>query len=125
MITGFKRNVLVVEDDVDLREAYQGLLNKLGYGVKTAPCIRDAFQLLQTNHFEILLIDFNMPGGNGDELISKVKGMGLSFEKVVLATSLGRNSKEVSAVIKLNPNIVHLEKPFSIKNLRSSISSLS
>lgn len=116
-----KKTILIVEDDTDLREAYEDFMRQLGFYVQTATCVEDALRLLRKNSFEILFTDFNMPGGTGADLIAAVQVLGVKVSKIVLATSLGMSSSDVAKVMQSNPHVVHLEKPFSGHELRDSV----
>jgi CheY-like chemotaxis protein len=70
--------ILVVDDDAELRESVAMLLSELGYQVKTAAAAGPALALLgETGHrIAVLLTDILMPGGmNGFELANQAKAL--------------------------------------------------
>jgi CheY-like chemotaxis protein len=69
--------VLVVEDNVEVRELAVAMITDLGYRVLTAPDGPSALDILQGGeHIDLLFSDVVMPGGmNGFELISKARAM--------------------------------------------------
>lgn len=69
---GAKR-ILIVEDDTTCREALEQLLQNLGFETQSCSCGREAMAILETQIYDILITDFQMPGMNGLELIGKAR----------------------------------------------------
>jgi signal transduction histidine kinase len=68
-VDGRMPQLLVVDDDSAVREITCALLRELGYGVTEAGSGRQALDLLASGSaFDLLLIDYAMPGMNGGEL---------------------------------------------------------
>jgi CheY-like chemotaxis protein len=61
------QRVLVVEDSPTALKLMSRMITRLGHEVMTATNGVDALQLLQTDHFDIVLMDINMPQMNGLE----------------------------------------------------------
>src|SRR5258708_14507618 len=70
---GCELSVLVVEDQLDSREALAEALESLGARVKTAASVHDALQLLETETPSVMISDIAMPQADGFELIRKVR----------------------------------------------------
>ena len=60
--------VLFVDDARTVREGYQRLLERHGYAVATAASMSEAMALAIAQPFDLAIVDYYMPGGNGDEL---------------------------------------------------------
>ena len=65
--------VLVVEDDRVSSEFLRDSLTYFGYDVTTAENGAEAFELLRTGEFRIVVSDWEMPEMSGDELCRKVR----------------------------------------------------
>jgi len=65
--------VLLVDDSRTVRMNYQRLLHKQGYHVELAAGADEAFELAQRRHFDVAIIDYFMPGGNGDQLCRRLQ----------------------------------------------------
>jgi len=65
--------ILFVDDSLSVRTYYQRLLTRNGYEVELACQIDEAFDKAQEQHFDIAIIDYFMPGGNGDELCRRLR----------------------------------------------------
>ena len=66
-------NIMVVDDELIVRESLKGWLEKFGYGVDTAEDALDALEKLERESYDVLLVDIKMPGMDGIELLKKVK----------------------------------------------------
>jgi len=66
-------NILVADDDPTTVELLKHALEKLGYCVTTACDGTEAFTLLRTGEFRILITDWQMPGMTGLELCERIR----------------------------------------------------
>ncbi|HZB93761.1 MAG TPA: PAS domain S-box protein [Stellaceae bacterium] len=64
---GRRERVLVVDDDEDVRVVVVDYLRELGYGVDAAASGGAALQLLESRVFDLVVMDFAMPGMHGVE----------------------------------------------------------
>jgi FixJ family two-component response regulator len=67
------RTVLVVDDEVGVRELLTRLLEKKGVPVRSAATGEEALTLLQQEQFGCLLTDKNLPGMSGVDVIRKAR----------------------------------------------------
>jgi two-component system response regulator HydG len=65
--------VMVVDDELIVRESLKGWLEKFGFAVETAEDAKDALQKLESEGFDLLFVDIKMPGMDGIELLKVVK----------------------------------------------------
>ncbi|MHC4820052.1 MAG: response regulator, partial [Planctomycetota bacterium] len=61
-------SMLVVDDEVIVRESLESWFTEDGYNVDTADSARTALRLAAENHYDIALIDIKMPNVDGLEL---------------------------------------------------------
>jgi CheY-like chemotaxis protein len=67
--------VLVVEDDADTRELLRAILARCGAEVTVAANGGAALQALERAPYDVLVSDIAMPGGDGYDLIRKVRAL--------------------------------------------------
>ena len=67
--------ILLVEDDVNLREVVQRSLEKERYIVEVAPDFRTGIQKIEDYTYDCILLDIMLPDGNGLELLEQLKEM--------------------------------------------------
>jgi len=65
--------VLVVDDEVDARDALVGLLERYGASVRSAASVVEAMASLQAGVPHVLISDLGMPGEDGYELMRRVR----------------------------------------------------
>ena len=81
-------NVLVVEDERNIRKLIEIKLTNFGYNVVTAENGRDALDKLSENHLDILLVDAMMPVMDGFEFVKAVRQSGNNVP-VIMVTARG------------------------------------
>jgi two-component system, chemotaxis family, sensor kinase CheA len=82
-------SILVVEDSITSRMLLKGILESAGYQVKTAVDGMEAFTLLRTQHFDLVVSDVEMPRMNGFDLTARIReDKKLAELPVVLVTAL-------------------------------------
>jgi diguanylate cyclase (GGDEF)-like protein/PAS domain S-box-containing protein len=65
--------LLFVDDSASVRLAYKQLLDRNGYQTETAGSISEGYQKAIAQHFDLMVIDYFLPDGNGDELCRKLR----------------------------------------------------
>lgn len=66
-------NILIVDDDRQILEQLQKLLKIQGYNVAFIPRGEFLFSRLEKENFDLVLLDINLPGKNGIELLRELK----------------------------------------------------
>ena len=61
--------VLMIDDDPSVRGSLSKLLEESGYGVRTAADGRSGLRLLQREQFHLLVLDLDLPGISGWDLL--------------------------------------------------------
>ena len=83
------KTILVVEDSITSRMLLKGILESAGYKVKTAVDGAEAFTMLRSEHFDVVVSDVEMPRMNGFDLTAKIRAdKKLAELPVVLVTAL-------------------------------------
>ncbi|MBP6078222.1 MAG: EAL domain-containing protein [Xanthomonadales bacterium] len=67
--------VLFVDDSASIRLAYKQLLDRNGYDCDTAGTITEAFNKAAAGHYDLFIVDYFLPDGNGDELCRRLKAL--------------------------------------------------
>lgn len=104
-----KEKILVVDDEIGMRQLLEKLLEDNGYEVTSAVDGVDALDKIKENRPAFALIDFKMPRMNGLRLLEKIKK---SYPEVVVVmmTAYGTVENAVSAM-KLGA-FDYINKPF-------------
>lgn len=113
--------VLLAEDDSGLQHIYGRILRDMGAEVISATNGEDALHLLQSETFDIALLDILLPKVNGIQLLEyAVSAEHLTEMKIVLMSA----NRSYEAQVKQYPRAHFLGKPFQLIQLRDLIAVL-
>lgn len=65
--------ILVVEDDKHVRKLMNAVLKREGYDVVTAENGREALEVLEVQHIDLIILDIMMPEMDGYEFAEELK----------------------------------------------------
>lgn len=111
------QNILVVEDDYDLNQAICYCLEKSGYGFYGVAFMEKGKQIFSENQIDMVLLDVNLPDGEGFSFCRWVKE-----QKEVPVIYLTARDMEEDALIGYESGAEdYVTKPFSMKILLKKI----
>jgi DNA-binding NtrC family response regulator len=90
-------NILVVDDDPDIREVLKDRLESLGYNVFAAASGVEALELLEKQNPQIVLMDIEMPEMSGLEALKEIRKRQIDIT-VVMITAHGTIERAVEAI---------------------------
>ena len=108
-----KVNILVAEDEADLRDILKVTLEQEGYRVILASDGDEAIKKTEKKSFQVALIDIKMPGVNGKELVFKIKQINPRVP-IVIVTGSPDFKEEVSLKKQVYE---YIYKPFRLNEL--------
>src|SRR5512142_2410208 len=68
-----KGRILVVDDELDIREGLELLLTSEGYGVELAQNAAEGLEKMEAHRYDLVLLDLMMPDRSGMEVIEEVR----------------------------------------------------
>jgi DNA-binding NtrC family response regulator len=77
-------NILVVDDDADVRKTLSSILSEEGYSVVTAENGRQATKISEKSRFDMALIDIKLPDMEGTELLQRLKQNQPHMAKIII-----------------------------------------
>ena len=92
-----KLNILIVEDGQSQREMLRDFLISEGHAVTEAENGEAAVSAVSNRHFDLLLLDYKMPGMSGLEVLEEVKKINHEID-VVIITAYGTIETAVEAI---------------------------
>ncbi len=104
-----KAYILIVDDELIVRESMKNWLEEEGYTVFTAENADEALSLLGQKEFDLVFLDIKMPGIDGIEVLKRIKST-YPFIDVVMMTAYASINSAVEAM-KLGA-YDYLTKPF-------------
>ncbi len=90
------KNILIVDDELEMRELLYDILSRKGYEVSTAPSGEEALSLMQKERPALIILDIKMPGMDGIQTLKKIRGFDEKVE-VVMLTSVATDELEKEA----------------------------
>ena len=114
MTTPQLKKILVVDDDVRLRELLQRYLTEQGFSVKVVADAKEMDTALANDDVDLLVLDLMLPGEDGLSICRRIRGTG-SMMPIIMLTARG---DEVDRIIGLEMGADdYLPKPFNPREL--------
>lgn len=110
-----KTRILIVDDELSMREFLSILVEREGYEAVVAADAEQALGLLETNFFDLVISDVNMPGLNGIQLLARIKVM--APETAVLMMTAFTAAEQAVEAMKLGA-YDYISKPFKVEEIK-------
>jgi len=111
------KRILIVEDDKTIVMGLTYSLKQEGYDVEACYSASDTLATLNSQKFDLILLDLSLPDGNGYDICRKIKGS--SDTPVIFLTAC---DDEVNVVMGLDMGADdYITKPFRLRELLSRI----
>lgn len=115
--------VLIVEDELDIGRLLKMQVENMGYAVEHVSSGEEALALLNKKHYDLLILDWMLPGLSGVEIAQLVRKMD-SMKNIAILMLTAKSDPE-NIVEGLNAGADdYLTKPFSVDILRARMASL-
>lgn len=107
--------ILVVDDEISMREFLAILLEREGYATSLAADAEAALKLLESEEFALVISDVNMPGLSGIRLLERIKQ--ISPETAVLLITAFSTAEQAVEAMKLGA-YDYIAKPFKVEEIK-------
>lgn len=112
--------ILVIDNEPAIRTLLRIVLEGAGHAVTEASNGREGVALYRQRPVDLVITDIHMPEMNGLDLILELTREFLHVRVVAISGGLGENTSMLD-VAKLLGARQTLQKPFSVKALRSAV----
>ena len=112
-----KGNILVIDDDENLRIVLEEYLADDGYNVKTAENVLTALEQAKQNPFDVILLDLTLPDGEGLTLIPQLKSIA---NAQIIVVSGKTDTMEKVVCLEMGADD-YITKPFEMRELAARI----
>jgi DNA-binding response OmpR family regulator len=106
--------ILIVEDDRDLCDTLYEALRSKGYEVSQSYNGSEAIELLYEHSFEMLILDINLPGKNGFEILKEARSY---YPHIAALFMTALDTPEHMEKSFENGGDDYIRKPFTIQEL--------
>src|SRR5580765_5766614 len=111
-------SVLIIDDEVAIRESLETLLEFEGYSVESAETGEDGLARLNERTFDLVLLDFALPDRNGLEILADIRSRD-SQRAVIMITAYGTLDNAVRAMQNGATNFI--QKPWDNEKLLADV----
>lgn len=117
-----KRKILIVDDDAELCEEMSEVLHGEGYAADIALNGAQAQKLMQTRAYDVVILDYKMPGLNGLEILKSLSHKKLGT-KIFIASGRPFMDQLLAAENLTGLVAGSISKPFQVQTLLEKIKS--
>jgi len=114
-------HILLVEDDAVIADAVVTYLTTQGMAIEHVSSLSSADTFLQSSHFDLCILDLNLPDGDGIQWLTRQRRQGHALPVLILTARDGIEDKV--AGLK-NGADDYLLKPFDLRELLARVISL-
>jgi two-component system KDP operon response regulator KdpE len=110
--------ILIVDDEMSIRRALHTTLRNLGFRTVEAARGEEALSLVNSNPFDAILLDINMPGMNGVDTCRSIRRL---FPRVPILMLTVRDSEDDKVEALDAGADDYITKPFQLRELTARI----
>ncbi|MCG2679747.1 MAG: response regulator [Kiritimatiellae bacterium] len=115
------KDILIVDDEKDLRDLLSAALVSRQYNVTCAATMKDALRSIKRNLYDLIFLDLKLPDGDGMRLVPKIKK--INPDTIINIISAYGNQETQTKATELGINRF-IDKPFNEKDIIRSIKEL-
>ncbi len=93
-------SILVVDDDPNVVRTFKMILDGAGYQVETSSNALDAIRKTSRLHFDLVIIDMNLPDTLGDELAERLISINDKL-RIIMITGYGNYREQLEKKFKI------------------------
>ncbi len=113
--------LLIVEDDVELLRTVLKYFDSFGYVIEKAKNYREGFNKISSFEYDCILLDLNLPDGDGIGLLEIIKQKNKTTGVIILSANSSIETKVAGLEIGADD---YLTKPFHLSELNARIKSV-
>ncbi len=119
--TNEKHRILILEDDMYLRQLIIKVLKTQNFEVSQAETLQDVCEFLQTGRFDVFISDIQVPDGRGVDLIREYLDQLTSDNTMVILISGKSRYRYLEEELGID---IYLEKPVAVQDLLTLVKRL-
>ncbi len=113
--------LLVVEDDIELLRMVLKYFDAFGYVLEKAKNYKDGLEKVNLHLYDCVILDLNLPDGDGIGLLQKIKEKSTSTGVIILSANSSIETKVAGLEIGADD---YLTKPFHLSELNARVKSI-
>ena len=116
-----KKSILLVDDEVHVRDGLSEILQQEGFYVETAGDGKEALSLSVNKKFDLMITDIKMPEIDGMQLLDEIQKVNPGI-RVIMVTAFG-NVQTYLKAMQLGAH-EYINKPVKIQELKRVIATI-
>ncbi|MET0065572.1 MAG: phosphate regulon transcriptional regulator PhoB [Candidatus Thiodiazotropha sp.] len=117
-----RNRILIVEDEPEIREMIRFVLEPKGYTIDETDNALEARKLLSRNRYDLILMDWMLPGRSGLELTRELKQNAPHSTPIIMLTAKTDESDKITGLDSGADD--YITKPFSTRELIARINAV-
>ena len=113
--------ILIIEDDKEIVKLLKNSLKKEIFIADYASDGGKGLFLFKTNHYDLLIVDYNLPSKNGQEIIKEVRRENKNIKIIVITIDIRPETRDRFFELEIDDYLI---KPFAFSELLSRIKSV-
>jgi two-component system phosphate regulon response regulator PhoB len=118
-----KKHVLVVEDEIEIRDLIALQLQRQSYFVTTSAHAEEALKIIRSQKFDLLILDWMLPGMNGIELIRQIRADTINSQQPILMVTAKTEPEDIVVGLEAGADD-YVTKPFEVSVLMARVQAL-
>lgn len=115
------KHILVIDDDIGIRESLFLVLNDAGYQVDTVESGEQGIEKVKSNNYDLIFLDIKMAGMDGIETLQEIRKMGKKIPVYIITAFQREYFRQLEDAKQNGMDFEVIEKPFDRKRLLSLV----
>ena len=116
-----KTNILIADEQAQMRHLLGAIFTQQGYNVKTAKSGKEALETIYDNEFDIIVLNHELPVINGIQLINWLEKNDIHTPIVVIGSAVEATEERTNKFASVKSV---LNRPFKVQDLTDSVKSV-
>lgn len=118
-----KKHILVVEDEIEIRDLIALQLQRQGFFVTTSGSAEEALKIVRTQKFDLLVLDWMLPGMSGVEIVRQARKDTANISSPILMVTAKVEPEDIVEGLESGADD-YLTKPFEVPVLMARVQAL-
>ena len=115
------KHILVIDDDIGIRESLSLVLGDAGYQVDTVESGEQGIEKVKNNNYDLIFLDIKMAGMDGIETLQEIRKMGKKIPVYIITAFQREYFRQLEDAKQNGMDFEVIEKPFDRKRLLSLV----
>ena len=115
------KRILVIDDDIGIRESLFLVLNDAGYRVDTVESGEQGIEKVKRNKYDLIFLDIKMAGMDGIQTLREIRKMGKKIPVYIITAFQKEYFRQLERAMQDGVDFEVIEKPFDRKRLLSLV----